>query len=838
MRKRVYSLVFILILFLSSIYVHVSAKMPIDVYANGNKIEGDKVFYVNTSVDINIMYHDIQDKDVHIDLLKNDFIFDIFYEEDKEGINFTLNDDGFYELKVYLEKGDKKELYTFSFCIDKQGADIQFLVNRKEIDSYVYDSPIELEILCDDVNFDVKNSIVYMNNEDIEVNCQQQENNIFVSRILLNEKDIYKIEVSICDLANNISNKTINLQIGSLYDIDYKINDEAISEEKFFYNEDVIFEIQEHQIDNNEGEIEVYINNDLTFVQWIEDDNRNKIAKISLTEEGSYNICVFYKSISFRKLIFEKKVIIDKTKPIIQYRYNDENQKEYISDTRELYIEINDQYFDKNSLELVVKKDSEIYDITPLWTFHEEGCEILLPFYEEGKYEIFSSVKDYAGNVGLWDIKDTHTEYLSSTFIIDWTPPIIELKGINANSILGSKQELTLIAYDDNFDFYEIYATRNGEEYELSIPKYGYKNLSHVQLFEENNVGYYEVYVKAYDLAGNVMTSDILSFTIDIEPPEVFIWLDNKLYDDGIRYLKNTSLDIRVESKDYVMKWQQISIMQDGMEILKEVDNENSHKKFFSYQIEDKNASDSDYQLRIEVMDLAGNITDKWVSFKLNSQSPPIRILNDVFEGIPKQGPWTPQIQYEWEQFHLIDYILMKDNVMIDYVWGTPILEDGEYILDVFARDRAGNNISFSEAFTFVIDNTPPHILIQDVNQNYITTNTRFYHKERLKIQTENIADNILAIIINGKSLDLNAYRVVNGEALSYVIDYMDEGENVIEIKASDLAGNVSHEVIHIFVDSISYIENKTILFMLIFILCSFSISSYLLWTRTCKLHF
>ncbi len=838
MRKRLYSLVLMLIMFLLSIYVRVSAKMPVYVYVNGNRIETDKVSYLNTPGDVKIMYNGGRSEGMYIVLQKNNLEYDVAYNEEDREINFILNDNGFYDLKVYFEKDGKTELYTFSICVDKQEADVQFLVNANEIESYVYDSPIMFEILCDDDHIDITNSFVSINDNHIKMEWQQQEDNTFIARILFDKIGRYKVEVAIRDLADNVNNKVISFQIGNLTDFEYKINNKVVSEEMVFYNEDVLFEIQENKVDNDENEIELYINNEFIAVDWIETDSRNKIAKINLTEEGAYNICVVYKNTPFNSIIFEKKLVIDKTKPIIQYRFSDDSQKEYVSDKRELFIDVKEKYLDKNSLELVVKKDSEIYQVMPIWKVYEKSYEISVTFYEEGKYEVFAIIKDYAGNVGIWDIHDTQMDVFKSTFTLDWTSPKIELQGIISNSILNSNQELTFVTYDDNFAFYEIFATRNGEEYELSIPKRDHKQLSHIQLFEEQSVGYYEIYVKAYDLAGNIATSDLLSFTIDVKPPEVFIWLDYKLYNEGIRYLSNKSMNIRVETNDYVLSSQKISIVKNGIEILKQLDNESNNKKLFTYQIEDESFIENDYQLQIEVMDVAGNAMNKVVPFKLNSQSPTIHILNDIFEGNPKRGPWTPKIHYEWEQSHITDFTLTRNNVMMDYVWGTPIINDGEYVLEVFARDLAGNSITFSEAFSFVIDNTPPQILIQDRNRNKVFTNMRFYHMEKLKIQTENRKDNILSIMVNDILLDLDKYKVVDGETLSYVVDSMNEGENVIEVRASDLAGNITHEVIRIFIDVTSNIEYKNTICILTFILCSFSISIYLLWTRTCKLHF
>lgn len=830
MKKSLYILPWVVFILLSFVYIHVSAKVPIHVYINDVKMESEEIVSFNTSVMVKIQLEAIEHKDIHIVLIQNDMIYKPIYEKKKKEINFAIHDDGMYQLKVYVTQ---EEVTTFSFNIKQQETALSFFVNDEKLKPMLYDTSSVLKVIYPSEQFDHLRSKVYINNEDYPVTWIKKEG-VFTSDIVFEKEGVYKIDVILHDFHNDVHRKSTYLTIGNFTSFQYTINGEEILEDKIYYHEDVIFEGKIKWI-YDEDIVDVYVNNRKVPLDSIKEDGYASF-QLTFVEDGIYDITVVGRQQEFYFTLFSKQIVIDKVSPNIQYRYHEEEPKEYTT-TRILYLDIYDPHIDQSSLEIMANRNGELYECNPLWLFHEDRWEVQILFDQEGMYDIFMTVQDFAGNIGIWQYQDIEEQSFQTKFIVDKTPPKVELTGITSGDVFHEKQELMLMVDDEYFASYEIVAMRNGEYYPLDIPMQGDHSIAYKHLFDEQSVGYYEIFIKAYDFAGNYTMSDKLAFTIDVKVPEVLIWFDSKPYYEGVHYLRKEALEIKVEVRDENIQSQIIRIMKDGDIILEEVDNKESNEKQFIYQLCNERY-ENDYELQVEVVDWAGNKVERKANFKMNAQGTSIHIMNDIFEGAPRQGPWTPIIQYDQEQFYITDCTLMKNNTLIDYVWGEPIIEDGEYILEVFARDYAGNDIAFLEAFTFVIDNTPPRIILQDKHQNAIESPTSFYRQEPFLLKTEDQRDTISSIVINKVALDIDKYKTQKDEIVYYELPILEEGNNSIEIRAIDSAGNTVYETFNIILDTLAYTKQKIIMMIIFFSVCSFSISGYVLWKKICKLRF
>lgn len=112
--------------------------------------------------------------------------------------------------------------------------------------------------------------------------------------------------------------------------------------------------------------------------------------------------------------------------------------------------------------------------------------------------------------------------------------------------------------------------------------------------------------------------------------------------------------------------------------------------------------TEGEYNVSITAIDGAGWSTSKKIRFFIDKTPPTITVISPTKDLITNQ-PVT--IQYT-----VIDNLDPKPEVAANYSFGEIITHDGHYILNITAKDSAGNTSTIMVPFT--IDSTPPQITI------------------------------------------------------------------------------------------------------------------------------
>ncbi|MEW5760591.1 MAG: right-handed parallel beta-helix repeat-containing protein, partial [Candidatus Thermoplasmatota archaeon] len=291
-----------------------------------------------------------------------------------------------------------------------------------------------------------------------------------------------------------------------------------------------------------------------------------------------------------------------------------------------------------------------------------------------------------------------------------------------------------------------------------------FDNGKEISLFGEkvyytfNQPGIYVIELNVTDITG-YWDIDIINITVrDITPPELIII---------------SPIDGTFTNKDVKLLYS----LTDNFDSLDEI--EVNIKNGTVYSKEDH------YTLTITAEDRAGNSVTKTINFTIDKTPPKVSITG-VTNNTYYSSDVTPVIKIKDSNLEQ-SIIELNDEI---FVSGTVITEEKNYKLRVFAIDKAGN-VEEKTVF-FVIDKTEPSINIDE---------PKFDITNKKKIYLNGSLDEYANLTIDDENVEVIDYK------FSYLVE-LDEGENLIKIKAFDYAGNAIEKEMKIFLDTIPpYLE-------------------------------
>ncbi|MCP4332392.1 MAG: hypothetical protein GY785_07025, partial [Gammaproteobacteria bacterium] len=333
----------------------------------------------------------------------------------------------------------------------------------------------------------------------------------------------------------------------------------------------------------------------------------------------------------------------------------------------------------------------------------------------------------------------------------DRIPPAVILLQPMDNGFINSAAELRFTAEDGLNAVDQTAYQIDGDEW-LTATVRDATNSEYGGLLPALGEGSYTLRARAVDSAGNTGFSDIIGFNVDNTPPVITI--DGVT--DGAVYSGTVVPTITIDETNLA-------------ETLITLEGE-------LYASGTPIAAEGRYHLFVEVIDMAGNISQAFVSFVIDS-GPPVIEISGIVDGQLTNIDVTPEIT-------ITDANLETASISLngyDYTSGTSIIAEGDYQLLVSAADSVGN--SSSQTINFSIDLTSPVIVVSEP-QDGITVDTSTIDVRGLTEPSAIVTLTTDTIQVS-ELADESGLFAFNGAVLI-------EGENLFTLSATDPAGNIS----------------------------------------------
>lgn len=541
------------------------------------------------------------------------------------------------------------------------------------------------------------------------------------------------------------------------------------------------------------------------------------------------------------------KLAIDVTDPIIKVTYNDAadtfSNGKYIGNNknRVATIDITELNFDNSAVVISVIKDGKAVDIKPNFTavdgaVDENGDQIgwrMAIDYAtlgEGDFEFDITYTDKAKNKNNgWTGDDVA---VNKNFTIDNTKPVINVEITNDNvkndKYFAADRKATVTITERNFD--ENYKFDwNGLTYALDgevktaptpkIVKSDKETYIRVYEIDFSAEGDYTFDVKYTDLADNVAETYSCSsvsykeFTVDKTAPALEIMgVADKSANNGDVAPVVTYSDINF-NKDAVSII--LSGINNGKVNYSGTYTENVHGQTYTYaNFEKVQEVDDIYTLTAKLTDMAGNETEKTITFSANRFGS-VYDLAEVKDIISKYLQVEEDIVFTETNVDSLDregikIKLTKNGTPTDLVEGTDytvevtggngqwsvykytvkkvlFADDGRYSISIYSKDAAGNvNENIDETkeaeISFGVDKTKPVIVPIDFESGV-------QYAVDMKTVSVEIKDNL---VLEGVKIYLNGEEIeykVDGETYTFDISKSNSKQDV-KIVAVDAAGN------------------------------------------------
>ena len=115
-------------------------------------------------------------------------------------------------------------------------------------------------------------------------------------------------------------------------------------------------------------------------------------------------------------------------------------------------------------------------------------------------------------------------------------------------------------------------------------------------------------------------------------------------------------------------------------------------------------------------------------------------------------------------------------------------LTEGDNKFYFYSTDSSGNSSSKTIEYNVILDKTPP-----DIEISLPQDNTIFYGTENMTVEIKGVSDSTSTVTINDRYVGL-------ADDGSFIFKYrLNTGENILTIKSTDPAGNISEKKITLF---------------------------------------
>lgn len=330
----------------------------------------------------------------------------------------------------------------------------------------------------------------------------------------------------------------------------------------------------------------------------------------------------------------EKKFSIDKTKPVIDVKYDNNEHttyggNDYYKADRTATVTVTERNFDESLVEAAIMRNGGRYTTIGGWTHNNNTADpdksthvAKIVYNTDGDFTFDIAVKDKAMN--------SADKFTQQKFTVDKTAPVIDVSFDNNSAKNGNyykaDRTATIKITEHNFNsgsqYVNIPVTAEGTT-APSVVGWSGSGDDHNATVSFNKDGKYSFTVDYTDLAGNkAVQKKVDSFYIDKTAPEVEITgvADHQAYNGTVAPVVTYRDDNFTDDHDF--KFTRIDINSKSDDTSKfDYDTDGNGVTEFIYKYRDFAEvleNDGIYNFTVELSDKAGNSTSKSVTFSVN----------------------------------------------------------------------------------------------------------------------------------------------------------------------------------------------------------------------------
>lgn len=400
----------------------------------------------------------------------------------------------------------------------------------------------------------------------------------------------------------------------------------------------------------------------------------------------------------------EKKFSIDKTKPVIDVKYDNNEHttyggNDYYKADRTATVTVTERNFDESLVEAAIMRNGGRYTTIGGWTHNNNTADpdksthvAKIVYNTDGDFTFDIAVKDKAMN--------SADKFTQQKFTVDKTAPVIDVSFDNNSAKNGNyykaDRTATIKITEHNFNsgsqYVNIPVTAEGTT-APSVVGWSGSGDDHNATVSFNKDGKYSFTVDYTDLAGNkAVQKKVDSFYIDKTAPEVEITgvADHQAYNGTVAPVVTYRDDNFTDDHDF--RFTKIDINGKSDDTSKfDYDTGGNGVTEFIYKYRDFAEvleNDGIYNFTVELSDKAGNSTSKSVTFSVNRFGSTFRTTDEPTERLINNGYTNAEQDIVVEEINVTP--LTKHSVTLAKSGGnsTELVENTDY---TFTSSNNGN---------------------------------------------------------------------------------------------------------------------------------------------------
>lgn len=400
----------------------------------------------------------------------------------------------------------------------------------------------------------------------------------------------------------------------------------------------------------------------------------------------------------------EKKFSIDKTKPVIDVKYDNNEHttyggNDYYKADRTATVTVTERNFDESLVEAAIMRNGGRYTTIGGWTHNNNTADpdksthvAKIVYNTDGDFTFDIAVKDKAMN--------SADKFTQQKFTVDKTAPVIDVSFDNNSAKNGNyykaDRTATIKITEHNFNsgsqYVNIPVTAEGAT-APSVVGWSGSGDDHNATVSFNKDGKYSFTVDYTDLAGNkAVQKKVDSFYIDKTAPEVEITgvADHQAYNGTVAPVVTYRDDNFTDDHDF--RFTKIDINGKSDDTSKfDYDTGGNGVTEFIYKYRDFAEvleNDGIYNFTVELSDKAGNSTSKSVTFSVNRFGSTFRTTDEPTEKLINNGYTNAEQDIVVEEINVTP--LTKHSVTLAKSGGnsTELVENTDY---TFTSSNNGN---------------------------------------------------------------------------------------------------------------------------------------------------